>query len=173
MEYLLMIMVVLGIIVSVWLFMSSSKQGSAITATEKLRGSVIDLDITTRHAPAPTEEIIVPPEPLERGQDFFVVAYAGIPLAAFTDNGNILIKGVLQTSSSCSGEAFAVRDGAGKVVASIDAIGNLCISGEPQTFASSCPGTSLFILKKEATILSSIESSGALCLTGNLTEGGV
>jgi hypothetical protein len=169
MEYLLMLVVAIALIIVVMVFMGALKQGSTDVATEQIGGSVIDIDVTTPHVP---EEVIEPPE-TERGQDFFVVAYAGIPLAAFTDTGNILIKGVLQSGSSCSGEAFAVKDAGGTVVASIDAIGNLCISGESQTFASSCPGTSLFILKRGGIVLSSIESSGALCLTGNLTEGGI
>lgn len=105
-----------------------------------------------------------------QGNDSYVINNNGIPLAIFTDEGDIKLNGFCEVKPICSYGIFEVRGIVGQTVASVDSSGNLClISGDCSSDTSCNDG--IFSVKKNSVIKSSINNSGVLCFTGNLVFG--
>ncbi len=103
------------------------------------------------------------------GNDSFIVNDTSL-LAAFTDTGDIELKGTCKVLASCGSGIFEIYNGG--IVASINSTGDLCLEAGDCSKDTSCSAGSLTIKNASGTVVSSINSSGSLCYIGNLIQNG-
>ena len=106
----------------------------------------------------------------------FYEGWGEVDVASFENNGDIYLAGRCFHRSNCisSKNLFSIKDLSGKVVASIDEDGHLCISSSNcDDYSETCnPSEKAFVIKNPSsgTIVSYIDFNGDLCLTGKLYE---
>ncbi|MBN2251834.1 MAG: hypothetical protein JW724_07160 [Candidatus Altiarchaeota archaeon] len=110
---------------------------------------------------------------------FYVDNESGDHVAAFSDTGSIVLRGVCIPGGDCGSPpdgSFIFQDPSGTTVSYIDGSGNLCIQDESCSFYDSdcgSPGDGSFIVQNSAgTNVAYINSTGNMCLMGALTQGG-